>query len=72
MKVCCGRVKTIRGVLVFSLVAFFFNLVATVAQIWRFGILCTQYDLNCIAGGVSLGVGVLVLITVWILRRKLV
>ena len=69
MKVCCGAVKTIKGTLAFCLVVALFNLVI---GIFRFGTGCAQDDSNCIAGGVCLGVGVLLFITLRMLRRKMV
>ena len=67
MKVCCGAVKTIKGAVAFCLVVALFNLVI---GIFRFGVDCEQ--VGCIGGGVGLGVGVLVLITLRMLRRKMV
>ena len=69
MKVCCGVVKTIKGALALCLgVALFWK----VTEIFRFGTRCVQDDSNCIVGGVGLGVGILLFITLRILRRKMV
>ena len=69
MKVCCGAVKTIKGALAFCLVVALFN---QVIGIFRFGVDCEQVGSNCIGGGVGVGVGVLLLITLRMLRRKMV
>ena len=62
MKVCCGAVKTIKGAVALFLGVALFSLVA---QICRFGTLG-------IAGGVGLGVGVLLFIILRMLQRKMV
>ena len=70
MKFCCGAVKTIKGAVApFGLVVALFNLVI---GIFRLGAGCAQDDSICITYVVGLGVGVLVLITLWMLRRKMV
>ena len=69
MKVCCGAVKTIKGAVAFF---FAFALFRLVVEIFRFGTGCAQDDSKCIAFVVGLGVGVLVLITLMMLRRKMV
>ena len=69
MKVCCGAVKTIKGAVTLVLAIALFRLVV---EIFRLGTGCAQDDSHCIAYVVGLGVGVLVLITLWMLRRKMV
>ena len=69
MKVCCGAVKTIKGAVAFCFGVALFKLVT---EIFRFGTRCAQDDSNCIAGGIGLGVGILLFITLRILQRKMV
>ena len=69
MKVCCGAVKTIKGAVAFFFAVALFRLVV---EIFRFGTFCAQDDSICIPYAVGLGVVVLLLITLRMLRRKMV
>ena len=76
MKLCCSAVKTIKGAVAFLFIIVTICLVLElfygVGEIFSFGTNCAQDDSYCIYGGVGLGAGVLVSITLMMLRRKMV
>ena len=76
MKLCYSAVKTIKGAVAFLFIIVTICLVLElfygVGEIFSFGTNCAQDVSYCIFGGVGLGAGVLVSITLMMLRRKMV